>query len=204
MAGGPVITCPECQKKFKGKADLQGKKIRCPFCKEPFVVPSEAIQAAPAAVTAAPEAPAVSAAPDDELDINPYGASELDLAPRCPNCANEMENEDATICLHCGYNTLTRQWGKTEKRLGSSGGQRFMHLLPAILTAFGLLVLLLVLLLYCLVMPYYVVGSWMAFTDHESLRLWLTMICLGIFWAGGTYCYKRFVVNPLPEEKKLD
>ena len=38
MAETSVITCPECTKKFKGKSDLQGKKIKCPFCAKPFVV----------------------------------------------------------------------------------------------------------------------------------------------------------------------
>ena len=35
-----VVACPECEKKFKPKGDVQGKKIKCPFCKEPFVVPA--------------------------------------------------------------------------------------------------------------------------------------------------------------------
>ena len=45
---------------------------------------------------------------DDEEDANPYGVTALDTAPRCPDCANEMESEDAIICLHCGYNSRTR------------------------------------------------------------------------------------------------
>ena len=36
----PAITCPRCQKKFKGKPELYGKRIRCPGCHKPFVVPS--------------------------------------------------------------------------------------------------------------------------------------------------------------------
>ena len=28
MADSPVITCPECHKKFKGKGNLEGKKIK--------------------------------------------------------------------------------------------------------------------------------------------------------------------------------
>src|SRR6516225_3042956 len=131
MAARTIITCPECNKKFKGKEDLHGKKIRCPFCKEPFVVADaeeddehatipprgsgkgaakKADGKAPAALPAGRES-------DDEFDqaSNPYGVTKLDLAPRCPNCANEMESEEAVVCLFCGYNTLTRTWGKTKK-----------------------------------------------------------------------------------------
>src|SRR5579864_2485051 len=97
-----LITCPECRKKFKGKGDLQGKKIRCPFCKAPFTVPEmgEAAPSKPAAkpAKAAKAAPKPPAFPGEEDDNpNPYGVTELDLAPRCPNCANEMESEEAVV-----------------------------------------------------------------------------------------------------------
>ena len=36
-----AVTCPECDKKFKPKSDVRGKKIKCPFCKEAFTVPAE-------------------------------------------------------------------------------------------------------------------------------------------------------------------
>ena len=36
------------------------------------------------------------------------------MVPRCPNCTSEMGAHDI-ICLSCGYNTLTREWGKTEE-----------------------------------------------------------------------------------------
>ena len=39
MAESPIITCPECRKKFKGKGNLEGKKIKCPQCAKAFVVP---------------------------------------------------------------------------------------------------------------------------------------------------------------------
>src|SRR5262245_6902140 len=41
-----VITCPKCVKKFKGRDDLAGKKIKCPFCAHPFVVPKGTAQTA--------------------------------------------------------------------------------------------------------------------------------------------------------------
>jgi len=41
MAEKPVVTCPACEKKFKAKADVRGKKILCPFCDQSFVVPAD-------------------------------------------------------------------------------------------------------------------------------------------------------------------
>src|SRR5271165_804054 len=112
MADSPIITCPECRKKFKGKENLVGKRIKCPLCATPFVVPGEKNEDAtkPAAVAAENSAPAAESKPplafandDDEEKDQPksYGVTELDIAPRCPNCANLMENEKAFICLFC-------------------------------------------------------------------------------------------------------
>ena len=125
MADSPVITCPECRKKFKGKGNLEGKKIKCPLCAKAFVVPVEKVESTQTkAMDAELRAETPSATPlafaddDEDTDVNPYGVTELDVAPRCPNCANLMADEKAFICLFCGYNTLTREVGKTEKTIG--------------------------------------------------------------------------------------
>ena len=70
---------------------------------------------------------AEAAAINDEFDgdVNPYGIKHVELVPRCPNCTEEMGEHD-TICLACGYNTMTRQWGKTEKNREA----RFYSLTP--------------------------------------------------------------------------
>ena len=117
MAAGMVVTCPKCEKKFKPKTDVSGKKIKCPFCTEPFVVPvakeakaekgkPDQIKAgkpkpgaAAPQVTAAPEAGAHDSDADDNPD--PYGVKTVELVPRCPNCTQEMGEHD-TICLACG------------------------------------------------------------------------------------------------------
>jgi DNA-directed RNA polymerase subunit RPC12/RpoP len=203
MAENPVITCPECNKKFKAKGDLQGKKVRCPFCKEAFSVGGDrAAAAAPAKAKAAAAAAADSANPPD--DIDPYKASDQDLRPRCPNCANEMANKDATICLFCGYNTLTREWGKTVKTVGHTPGQILLHLLPGLLVLSFILCMLMFMLYYCLVLPNQVADSWLWFLDAESLRMWLAIIGMGVVWGSGMYCYKRFFIEPLPPEIKVE
>ena len=46
---------------------------------------------------------------DGEEGDNPYIVNTTNLAARCPFCAKEMADQNAIICLHCGYNTLTRE-----------------------------------------------------------------------------------------------
>ena len=78
------------------------------------------------------EASVQSADPDLDKDENPYGVKHVELVPRCPNCTEEMVNEHATICLNCGYNTMTRQWGRTEKTLGVTFERQLTYMLPAL------------------------------------------------------------------------
>src|SRR5438128_880286 len=140
MAVAVVVTCPECDKKFKPKSDVSGKKIKCPFCAQPFVVPApkaakpdkgkpdgaKAGKDKPA--QAKPAAPSPQEADDLDGSPDPYAVKQVELVPRCPNCTDEMGPHDI-ICLSCGYNTLTRQWGKTEKKKGNTFGRRLKYLL---------------------------------------------------------------------------
>src|SRR5262245_31899131 len=131
-----TITCPECDKQIKAPAEVLGKKIRCKGCGSTFAARADEAQLARPAPKPAPKAakPAPKPKPtDDDEDANPYGVTDLDMAPRCPNCANEMESREAVICLHCGYNTLTRERARTRKVRDVTGGQHFVWLLPGIL-----------------------------------------------------------------------
>jgi DNA-directed RNA polymerase subunit RPC12/RpoP len=221
-----AVTCPECEKKFKPKADVQGKKIKCPFCTHPFVVPAakgtkpdkpdkdKKAKAAPAkSDKAKPDAkPAPTAAEaakskleqELETDENPYGVKNVDLVPRCPNCTAEMENEHAVICLSCGYNTMTREWGKTEKTIGITFERQLMYMLPALGAAAFTFCTIIFLLYYSTVSPYDVDKTMMAFSDHESMRMWTTVIFLFWVWGAGMFCFKKFIEKPKPDEIKLD
>lgn len=211
MAEIKPITCPECAKRFKPKADVRGKKIKCPFCQEGFTVPKdesakEEKKPETAVTAAAPAGAAIGFAPDDDEDDGKgeYGATTVDLAPRCPNCANEMADENATVCLHCGYNTVDRTWGQTEKTVSNTGGERFLHLLPAIGVSLFIVCVVVGLLIYCFYIPTWVAGSWMEMFDHESMRMWATLISMSLMWGAGFYCYTKFVLEPRPAEKKKD
>jgi DNA-directed RNA polymerase subunit RPC12/RpoP len=215
---GVVVTCPECDKRFRPKADVQGKKIKCPFCAHPFVVPAangvnpdkgKKAKAAPAkngkAKPAVATAPAKSQTEQDlENDDNPYGVKHIELVPRCPNCTEEMENEHATICLNCGYNTMTRQWGKTEKTLGLTFERHFMYLLPAIGSATFSVCAIVFTLYYTIVSPYHVEGTMVSFTNSEAIRMWSTLFILFVIWVAGMFCFKKFIEKPKPDEIKLD
>jgi len=142
---------------------------------------------------------------EDFGDESAYGVTHLDLAPRCPNCTEKMVPRDAVVCLKCGYNTLTREWGKTEKTIGVSFGRQFVYLLPGLLCFFCLVSWIITELIYAVYWPYWVAGeSWIDWTDHESLRMWSVTVGMAMFYALARYCYKRFIVKPIPDELQLD
>ena len=217
MAGNLVVVCPECEKKFKPKSDVSGKKIKCPFCKETFVVPAAKDaeddpeeKARPDAIKSGkpkPEEVKAAAPPGGggvDRDENPYDVKHVDLVPRCPNCTQEMGNHEI-ICLACGYNTLTRQWGKTEKTFGITFKRHITYLAPALGSAAFVFFAILFVLYYTIVSPYHVADVMVvSLSDHESMRMWITLIMLGIIWAAGIFCFKKFIEKPKPDEIQMD
>src|SRR5262249_37737004 len=128
MATTITIVCPECEKPMKAPEDVLGKKIRCKACGHTF--------AARAAGGKSAGKPAAKAAKKkDEEEDQPAGASGVTdeyLGPRCPECANAMEEGDI-ICLFCGYNTVSRTKPRFRKVREITGLDVFLHLLPGIL-----------------------------------------------------------------------
>jgi hypothetical protein len=209
MAATAIITCPHCHKKFKGGEQLRGKKIKCPKCENPFVVETIVVDN-----PAAPPKESVKAVntskskdttwnPEDE-DDNPYGVTNLDLTPRCPYCANELESEDSVVCLYCGYNTLTRSLGRTEKTFQMTGREHFRWLLPGIACALTNVLIFVGYLYFCFQIPIVTRGSWTNFLDHESMRLWLCLMLLAAMWGVGLFVFKRLLIEPKPPEKVKD
>jgi DNA-directed RNA polymerase subunit RPC12/RpoP len=209
MAASMIIACPGCKKKFKGPANLEGKKIRCPGCSHIFIVP-------PAATDKGVSAPAPAGAPgtpkpqlwdEEDNNPNPYGVTELDIAARCPHCANLMPAEDAIICLYCGYNTMTRELGRIVKTVAHTGGERFLWLLPGLLCVAGIIFLVNVDIFYCCALPRIIeVSSWAdEFFNAEACRLWMAVLpSLFMMWPLGYFAFKRLVLNPVPPEKVKD
>jgi hypothetical protein len=84
---------------------------------------------------------------DDEGDggakPNPLGVvDEGEDIPRCPHCAKELDPPDAVVCIHCGFNNMTRAKAESKTTWAPSGEDWFQHLLPGVLALIGFIILL--------------------------------------------------------------
>lgn len=112
--------------------------------------------------------------------------------------------EHEIICLACGYNTMTRQWGKTEKTIGVTAKRQILYMLPPLGSAVFTVCAIIALLFFYIVFPDWVIDSWASFLDSEAVRMWTTLIFVGIFWMAGMYCFHKFIEKPKPDEIVLD
>jgi predicted Zn finger-like uncharacterized protein len=218
MSATMNLSCPKCKTQIKAPAEARGKKVKCKGCGEIFTAVDAAPAKAAPAKKAKPQAPAKRVYEEDEEGKNPYDVTDLDLAARCPHCAGEMESADAIICLHCGYNTQTRQKAETIKVYKNTFGDWFVHLAPPILAALVAIGLLGVPFYFWL--PYANVTSLPHLpleygqtvtisTESESkekekwfpLRVWGSVIAAGVSFILGRLAFKRLVFNPAPPPK---
>jgi DNA-directed RNA polymerase subunit RPC12/RpoP len=230
-----IIICPNCEKRFKGKEEMEGKKIRCPLCSEPFRVTQDMISLAKAAASKKKEVaavagkakgPAKAEAPpppppsppppppepekknddldDLDADANPYEVKQEKFAVRCPNCAKELLNERDIVCVHCGYNNVTRERGITTRAYDVTFGEHVVHLLPAIGSLLFCLSVILALMWFSLVFPIGLQG-WMQIFDSEPARLILTIIFLIMFiYPSGFFGIFKIINEPKPKEREKD
>lgn len=206
MSAPSSIVCPACKKRFKGKPELVGKKIKCPDCQEPFVVPATAPASPPPLPPPLPaEKPkAASAEVEAPKDDAAYGVGRIDTAPRCPNCAKEMLSAEAVICVHCGYNTLTRVHGETKKLVAISAEQHFVYLLPALIAAAVFVVCIILLVAESTLMVQWLSGTSGGWMVHESVRMWHTIGQLGFLWGLGLFAFNTLVLAPKPPDVEKD
>ena len=214
MAEAITIACPECDKKINVPADAVGKKIRCKACEHVFAVPAPAGKkpAAPAkgagAKKKAPDSKAAKPKPakpqdDDEENSNPYGVTSLDTAPRCPECANEMESEEAIICLHCGYNTRTRSRVEAKAFEDITGMTWFWWLLPGILCVLAVLLLFAFDVWWTVKIGPYVVDTWYEFISYPWFVIWCIWAPSILVQVGClAFGVKRLILNPRPPERE--
>ncbi len=206
MAATTQISCHECERAMKVPASGVGKKIRCKGCSHAFVIAEPGAvkkKKAPvkkAAVQAKQKPPAKAKKKptrpidddEDEDDGTGYGLTDDEEGYRCPNCANEMESDDAIICINCGYNTQTRTRAETKRVYDTTGGDKFMWLLPGIICAVSALLLLGYGLFHHFGLPKMIwsnweelsaelkrgevvgkVEGWYAFFFHPGIELWM-------------------------------
>lgn len=236
MAMSFVIACPECKKQIKVSDALVGKKIRCKECEAVFPVrapksaagPAKSPAGKPGAKPAAKPA-ATKPRPDDDAPIQlQIDASEDDDAggsqgpvgyvleatddhlPRCPFCAKVMESTEAVICIHCGYNTVTRLRGETKKVYEISAGRRFLWLLPGIICLL-IVIGLVVLDIFCwLKMKDWAEDSWMQNDDKtwvirpHAFTLYITVALVAVMLAVGKFAFRRLFINNKPPEDAIE
>jgi hypothetical protein len=224
MATTILIVCPECNKQIKAPDNVLGKKVRCKFCQAAFVASAVGKGKAPAGKSAKPPAdkpakapagkggpvkppadkPAKPALDDEDDDPNPYGMVEVDLSARCPNCANELDSEEAVICLYCGYNTRTRELSRMRKVHDLTGGEHFLWLLPGIACALAVFLIIGFNIWYLLQIDKVVswendnffLGMW----TIGGIKLWVVIMSLGGIWFAGKFAVKRLILHPKPPE----
>jgi predicted Zn finger-like uncharacterized protein len=203
MAAAVFLSCPECDTKIKVRAELQGKRVRCKSCGHTFVAPLAAKRGGDPTGIKAKTAPRPARHPEDEEGANPYQVTNLDLTPRCPHCAKEMESADAIVCIHCGYNTVTREAVRTKKTLETTGEDKFMWLLPGILCVLAIFFSIGFYVFFLFGLQ----GVWDTFSEEWDLptfalgiKVWMGIILLFIDFFAGRFAVRRLILNPTPPE----
>ncbi len=217
MATTITVTCPECEKQIKAPPEIVGKKIRCKSCGHTFhakadagpdePAPAEAFKLAPDKEAAKAPAKGKPGPPpeEDEENANPYGVTNLDLTARCPSCANEMESEEAVVCLHCGYNTLTRERARTRKIHDVTGGEQFLWLLPGILCVISVFI--------CIGLAAWIIIGRMVYNpDGEYAKyqlqgatcctVWWTVLQIWLIYKETRFAINRLILHPKPPERE--
>jgi DNA-directed RNA polymerase subunit RPC12/RpoP len=200
MAATIKIVCPECGKEIKAPPEFAGKKVRCKFCNHVFhakaATPSGVVARSTGTKPAAPKPPV----DDDEGDGNPYQVTGVDNALRCPECANEMESEDAIICLHCGYNTVTRERAKLKKVHDTTGADWVSHLAPGVACVLAIFGLIIFDVIYCVSVQPVKDNITMTFLGSNGVKMWICIVSIFFMFLCGKFAIKRLILNPVPPE----
>ena len=233
MAAVSVIPCPSCEETLRVPEAVLGKKIKCKHCGHAFVAADPDAPPARPAKAAKParpkkdepksEAPAAAAAPykfadDDEDDgakPNPMGLIAEEDVARCPFCAQELDPPDAKVCLHCGFNNVTRTRAESKKVWAPDASDWLNHLGPGVV-ALIICVALIALDIFCLVnMREWMTGSFLEsdqadVTDPNRKALHVKPGALiTLIWAAtimpilgtGRFAVKRLLIDNKPMEK---
>ena len=213
------ITCPSCKKRMSGPAAALGKKIKCKACNHVFVAAAEGTPAQASKAPAKAAAPAAGAKPmappaksgpekdknrmldpDDSEPGKGYGFEEApaEAVARCPQCAYELESEDAVVCLTCGYNLLTRIRLRTTKTYEMNSMDWIKWYTPTVAAALGCLACIgFGIFLWTGLVWWF--GDW--WFSHFSVQIWFTVFAAAGAWSSGKFVFKRLKYQPRPPEK---
>jgi hypothetical protein len=202
MASTITITCPECDKQMKASTEVLGKKIRCKGCGYVFPAKSGARSDAGASGKQA-SGKAKKGQPkkdEDDEEAKPYDITIEQLSRRCPQCANELEDEDAIVCLYCGYNTVTRTQSRMRKIRNVTGWDVFKHLLPGIGCVLAIMALIAFDLCYCLLIHKIDQDAWYAFLDSLGMKIWIVLPTIFMMYYAAKFAIRRLIYNYNPPE----
>ena len=224
MASTFVIACPDCGKQIKVTAEVIGKKIRCKECSGVFVVkkpkeqppakqtPKPAPEAAKTAAKPVRQTNAQMEAEDDDGKTSYTLAKDDTGVARCPNCVKELESKDARICLHCGFDMMTRKTAEVKAVYEHTSQEVFAWRLPGILCAIGIIALITIYIIVFFKMEGWMREGW--FHDKNDgkdnwlirpncFNLFIGMVTAFACYHLGRFAYKRLVVNHLPPETEI-
>lgn len=212
MAATLDVTCPNCATPLKVPATLVGKKVRCKQCEQVLTVPA----AAPPKPAEAYQSAAQKrhAEEDEESDGKNYGVTAESDAPRCPHCAKELDPPDAKICLHCGYDTLSRRRNESRKVYQPTFGDWAKHLAPPIVCTLVAAGLITGAVICWMNMSDWLAGSIIEMEEKDPITdkkktyvkpwcfsLWISMVALWISYKLGKFAILRFVLHFRPPER---
>jgi predicted Zn finger-like uncharacterized protein len=102
-----IVQCPHCRQQMQVPDDAAGKQVRCPTCKQPFLLAAPARQpvaaaAAPAARAVAPPTPIPSARHSTPVVGSAPAPKPASAPTKCPACGSVLL-PGAIACMDCGY-----------------------------------------------------------------------------------------------------
>jgi len=200
-----MIRCPHCKKQLKGPVELRGKKVRCKACAKVFMVEATAPLQGSSGVGR--QARSVRAeGSEDAPRPTPHAEQMYQMTeaiqgvPRCPQCAAQMESEEAVICLNCGYNQMTGQRINVVKTYSTTATDILLWRLPGMICA----VLTVAMLAF---VGYLWIGLERTDAEHKDVwwvfpsQIWGSVLAAFIGWAAGKFALKRLVTENMPPEK---
>jgi hypothetical protein len=240
MASVIEIQCPNCEKPLKVPETVFGKKIKCKYCSHAFVAndPDEGQAKGQSAVKPSKpgglsvktkkeqvEPPKEEPKPagtynfqDDEDDKGakptPLGVvDEGQDIPRCPHCAKELDPPDAKVCIHCGFNNVTRTKAESKRVWEPDATDWVNHLGPAILSVVICILLIVLVIISWVNMRDWMTDSWLEkeepgmdgqkafFVKPGAFITFIIAGCIMPFVACLRFAIKRLVYEWRPTEQ---
>lgn len=222
MASTVEIACPNCDKALKVPPAVFGKKVKCKHCDHAFVVKDpDAAPARPGKPGAKPAAsppppPAPPKKPYEDEDEGPANIgviAEDEGVVRCPHCAKELDPPDAVVCIHCGFNNVTREKAETKKVWAPGLEDWATHLGPGIIGLAICITLIVFNVIAFVDMREWLAGSFLEMDEKDAagrqryyihpraFNFMLLGVSIPILIPAAKFAYRRLVKEYRPPEQ---